>query len=227
MMRAPCAWRTMRRSAADIAAALEAAGFVVEIARDGEDAWFRGRYPRIFVLVVLDLGLPKLDGLARAQALAGERAGDAGARADGPRLLDRAGRGHRRRRGTTTCPSRSSWRSSWRAARALVRRSAGHAAPELALGDYRRRPAPHVGHPRRRLPLPVAAGVPAPLLSRPSSRPGRRRARADGASPRRRRRPRPERAGGARRAAAAQDRRGRDRDAPRLRLPASPRNTPA
>jgi len=51
------------RIAADIATALGSAGFVVETAGDGEDAWFRGN-TEDYDLVVLDLGLPKMDGLA-------------------------------------------------------------------------------------------------------------------------------------------------------------------
>jgi DNA-binding response OmpR family regulator len=49
--------------ARDVAAALEGAGFRVERSADGEDAWFRGDVED-FDLIVLDLGLPKLDGLA-------------------------------------------------------------------------------------------------------------------------------------------------------------------
>jgi two-component system OmpR family response regulator len=51
------------RIAADVCAALRAAGYVPEIATDGEDAWFRGD-TQDFDLIVLDLGLPHLDGLA-------------------------------------------------------------------------------------------------------------------------------------------------------------------
>lgn len=51
------------RIARDVAAALTAAGYVVERARDGEDAWFLGDTEE-FDLVVLDLGLPVLDGLS-------------------------------------------------------------------------------------------------------------------------------------------------------------------
>ena len=46
-----------------VAEALTAAGFVVDHARDGEDAWFRGDTGE-YDLVILDLGLPKLDGLS-------------------------------------------------------------------------------------------------------------------------------------------------------------------
>lgn len=51
------------RIAADIEAALGAAGYACEISGDGEDAWFRGD-TESYDLVVLDLGLPKMDGLA-------------------------------------------------------------------------------------------------------------------------------------------------------------------
>ena len=51
------------RIAADVRAALEAAGYLVDIARDGDEAWFRGD-TEDYDLVVLDLGLPKIDGLA-------------------------------------------------------------------------------------------------------------------------------------------------------------------
>lgn len=50
------------RIARDLVGTLEAAGFRAEVAGDGEDAWFRGD-TEDFDLVVLDLGLPGLDGL--------------------------------------------------------------------------------------------------------------------------------------------------------------------
>ena len=49
--------------ALDVARALEGAGFLVECAHDGETAWFAGD-TEDFDAVVLDLGLPKLDGLS-------------------------------------------------------------------------------------------------------------------------------------------------------------------
>ncbi|MDI1345633.1 MAG: response regulator transcription factor [Pseudolabrys sp.] len=52
-----------RRIAADIASALAAAGYVVETVRDGEEAWFRGD-TEDYGAVILDLGLPGMDGLA-------------------------------------------------------------------------------------------------------------------------------------------------------------------
>jgi two-component system OmpR family response regulator len=52
-----------RRIASDIARALEAAGYVVETVGDGEEAWFRGD-TEDYGAVILDLGLPKMDGLS-------------------------------------------------------------------------------------------------------------------------------------------------------------------
>jgi two-component system OmpR family response regulator len=51
------------RIARDLKAALEAAGFRVESCGDGEEAWFLGD-TEDYDLIVLDLGLPSLDGLA-------------------------------------------------------------------------------------------------------------------------------------------------------------------
>ena len=47
----------------DLETALREAGFAVDCARDGEDAWFRGD-TEDYDVVVLDLGLPRLDGLS-------------------------------------------------------------------------------------------------------------------------------------------------------------------
>lgn len=51
------------RIARDLSVALGSAGFRVETTADGETAWFLGGTEN-FDLIVLDLGLPKLDGLA-------------------------------------------------------------------------------------------------------------------------------------------------------------------
>ena len=51
-----------RRIAADLTRALGSAGFRVEHLEDGETAWFRGG-TESYDLIVLDLGLPRLDGL--------------------------------------------------------------------------------------------------------------------------------------------------------------------
>lgn len=50
------------RIAADISAALKASGMAVDVAVDGEDAWFRGD-TEVYDAAILDLGLPKVDGL--------------------------------------------------------------------------------------------------------------------------------------------------------------------
>ena len=47
----------------DVVRALEAAGFVVDLARNGEDAWFKGDVED-YDIAILDLGLPRLDGLS-------------------------------------------------------------------------------------------------------------------------------------------------------------------
>ncbi len=49
--------------ASDVAEALQSAGFVVDVACDGEDAWFRGT-TEDYDVVILDLGLPRMDGLS-------------------------------------------------------------------------------------------------------------------------------------------------------------------
>ncbi len=45
-----------------IASALRASGFVCDVTADGEDAWFKGS-TETYSAIVLDLGLPSLDGL--------------------------------------------------------------------------------------------------------------------------------------------------------------------
>ena len=50
------------RIAADIAGAVNAAGYVAEVLSDGEEAWFRGS-TETYAAIILDLGLPKLDGI--------------------------------------------------------------------------------------------------------------------------------------------------------------------
>jgi DNA-binding response OmpR family regulator len=51
-----------RKISADIVSALTQAGYAVETCADGEDAWFLGD-TEDYDLVILDIGLPKLDGL--------------------------------------------------------------------------------------------------------------------------------------------------------------------
>ncbi len=51
------------RIAADIQSGLERANYAVDMARDGDDAWFKGE-TEDYDAIVLDLGLPRLDGLS-------------------------------------------------------------------------------------------------------------------------------------------------------------------
>jgi DNA-binding response OmpR family regulator len=51
------------RIAADIRAGLERANYAVDTAADGKDAWFKGE-TEDYDAIVLDLGLPRLDGLS-------------------------------------------------------------------------------------------------------------------------------------------------------------------
>jgi DNA-binding response OmpR family regulator len=55
----------------DVASALIATGFVVDITRDGEQGWFRAS-TEDYDAVILDLGLPKLDGLSVVRRLRDE-----------------------------------------------------------------------------------------------------------------------------------------------------------
>src|SRR4029453_9212988 len=50
------------RIAADVSIALAAAGYLTQVAADGQEAWFLGD-TQDYDLIVLDLGLPRLDGL--------------------------------------------------------------------------------------------------------------------------------------------------------------------
>jgi DNA-binding response OmpR family regulator len=49
--------------AADLAQSLQDAGFVTDVAQEGEDAWFKGNVED-YDVAVLDLGLPRIDGLS-------------------------------------------------------------------------------------------------------------------------------------------------------------------
>lgn len=51
-----------QRIAEDVRSALTAGNYVAEVVGDGEEAWFRGSTEN-YSVIILDLGLPKLDGL--------------------------------------------------------------------------------------------------------------------------------------------------------------------
>ena len=119
----------------DIARGLETAGFVVDLVRNGEDAWFRGDVEE-FDVAVVDLGLPRLDGLSVIRKWrANER--------DFPVLILSA-----RGDWTEKVEGIESGADDYLAkpfqmselvtrVRALVRRAAGHANPVLTIGALR------------------------------------------------------------------------------------------
>ena len=190
----------------DLGAALGAAGFRVESATDGEEAWFRGD-TEDYDLIVLDLGLPKMDGLA---VLKRWRA----AGRDTPVIvLTARGAWTERVEGIDAgaddyLPKPFQMEELVARARGLVRRVGRPGEPDprgRRAGDRRQ---PDDRDPRRGAAGAVAARVPAARLPGAAPRPGGAADRAARASLRRRRRPRGERARGAGHAAAPQARAG-------------------
>ena len=59
------------RIAKDIGQALDTAGYVAELESDGEEIWFRGDTEN-YDAVILDLGLPSMDGLSILRKWRGE-----------------------------------------------------------------------------------------------------------------------------------------------------------
>lgn len=118
--------------AADVTAALGRAGFLVEQARDGEEAWFRGD-TETYDLVVLDLGLPLLDGMTVL------RRWRANGRDMPVLVLTARGSWQERVEGIDAgaddyLPKPFQMAELVSRARALVRRSAGQASPRLCVG---------------------------------------------------------------------------------------------
>jgi two-component system OmpR family response regulator len=121
------------RIAAEVAAALKAAGIAVDIAVDGEAAWFKGDTEN-YDAAILDLGLPRLDGLTVLQ-----RWRSAGARFP-VLILTARGAWTERVIGINAgaddyLPKPFQMEELIARLRALIRRSAGQPAPVLTAGS--------------------------------------------------------------------------------------------
>jgi DNA-binding response OmpR family regulator len=119
--------------AADIVATLEAAGYVVDGVTDGEEAWFRGD-TEDYDLIVLDLGLPKMDGLAVLKRWR------AAGRAMPVLVLTARGAWAERVEGIDAgaddyLPKPFRMEELLARVRALIRRSAGHGGPIIDAGS--------------------------------------------------------------------------------------------
>ncbi|GAA0617044.1 response regulator transcription factor [Brevundimonas kwangchunensis] len=119
--------------AAGVTRALEAAGFVIDLARDGEDAWARGG-DEDYDVVVLDLGLPRLDGLSVLKRWRGDGRGFPviilSARGQWSEKVEGIEAGADDYLAKPFEPAELVAR-----VRALIRRSAGHAEAVLTIGD--------------------------------------------------------------------------------------------
>lgn len=122
-----------RRIAADVEKALGAAGYVVETVRNGEEAWFRGD-TEDYGVVVLDLGLPGMDGLAVLKRWR------ANGRSMPVLILTARGSWAERVDGIDAgaddyLPKPFRMEELLARLRSIVRRSAGHASPRIVAGD--------------------------------------------------------------------------------------------
>jgi DNA-binding response OmpR family regulator len=119
----------------DVARALRAAGFVVDLADNGEDGWFKGDVEE-YDAAILDLGLPRLDGLS---VLAKWRANERylpvlilSARGDWTEKVEGIEAG-----ADDYLAKPFEMGELITRVRALVRRRAGHAAALLKIGDLK------------------------------------------------------------------------------------------
>lgn len=122
-----------RRIAANVMRVLEAAGYVVETVADGDEAWFRGD-TEDYAAIILDLGLPKMDGLSvlkrwrangrRTPVLILSARGSWAERVDG---IDAGADDY--------LPKPFRMEELAARLRAIVRRSTGQASPVLTVGD--------------------------------------------------------------------------------------------
>ncbi|MDH3741913.1 MAG: response regulator transcription factor [Hyphomicrobiales bacterium] len=120
--------------AQDIASVLHAAGFVSEISLSGEDGWYKGGTEE-FDAVILDLGLPKLDGLSVLKRW----------RAEGQNvpvlILTALGNWDQRVEGFEAgaddyLPKPFRMEELVARLRAILRRSSGASAPKISVGSF-------------------------------------------------------------------------------------------
>jgi DNA-binding response OmpR family regulator len=117
----------------DVTSALEAAGYVVDAEEDGEEGWFKGD-TEAFGAAILDLGLPQMDGLAILK-----RWREAGR--DLPVLVLTARGSWTERVEGIDAGADDYLAKPFRMEellarlRAILRRSAGHAAPVIRVGE--------------------------------------------------------------------------------------------
>ncbi|MDD1525852.1 DNA-binding response regulator [Bradyrhizobium sp. WBOS7] len=122
-----------RRIAADVGKALRAAGYVVETVGNGEEAWFRGD-TEDYGAIVLDLGLPGMDGLAVLKRWR------ANGRSMPVLILTARGSWAERVDGIDAgaddyLPKPFRMEELLARLRSIVRRSAGHASPRITAGE--------------------------------------------------------------------------------------------
>ncbi|RMF03231.1 MAG: DNA-binding response regulator [Alphaproteobacteria bacterium] len=121
------------RIARDITQTLSSAGYVVEHEGEGEEAWFKGD-TEDYAAVILDLGLPGMDGLAVLKKWR------AGGRNFPVLILSARGTWSERVEGIDAgaddyLAKPFEMDELLARLRALIRRSAGHAAPQLTIGN--------------------------------------------------------------------------------------------
>ncbi|PWE55978.1 DNA-binding response regulator [Metarhizobium album] len=121
------------RISEDISTVLTSSGYAVDGVRDGETAWFKGDTEE-YALVVLDLGLPKLDGISILKRW----------RANGRHMpvlvLTARGSWAERVEGIDAgaddyLPKPFQFEELLARVRALIRRSVGHGAATIEIGD--------------------------------------------------------------------------------------------